>query len=219
MRSAHADAFNHDDDADGYDSDVLDETHPIRAGYDALLSWLAAFVTPSTQARLLDLGTGTGNLVLRLPRLGAIDCVDISKNMLSIARDKFRALPAVNFFNMDLLQFFETQRPAYDWVSSSYAIHHLTDDEKGHLFARVYGALKPGGSALLGDLMFENRLSRAAYLSHLRAKSLGVLADEIEEEFFWDLDEASARLGALGFRIQVRRFSDLTFGILASKAQ
>jgi hypothetical protein len=42
VRSRNADRFNHDEDAAGYDRDVLNEADPIRAGYDALLDWVAA---------------------------------------------------------------------------------------------------------------------------------------------------------------------------------
>ena len=40
MRSTHADLFNHDDDAAGYDVEVGDESDPLRAGYGALLDWI-----------------------------------------------------------------------------------------------------------------------------------------------------------------------------------
>lgn len=42
MRSKHVDEFSHDQDAPGYDQDVLNEAHPIRAGYGELLDWVAA---------------------------------------------------------------------------------------------------------------------------------------------------------------------------------
>jgi hypothetical protein len=42
MRSKHVDKFNHDQDAPGYDQDILNEAHPIRAGYGELLDWVAA---------------------------------------------------------------------------------------------------------------------------------------------------------------------------------
>jgi hypothetical protein len=39
VRSRHVDEFNHDELAEGYDEDVLDETHPIRTGYADCLRW------------------------------------------------------------------------------------------------------------------------------------------------------------------------------------
>ena len=62
MRSANADIFNHDTEAADYDNDVLNEADPIRAGYRDVLRWVVrqAQITPSS--RVLELGSGTGNL-------------------------------------------------------------------------------------------------------------------------------------------------------------
>ncbi len=53
MRSHHADTFNHDEWAAGYDADVADETNPIRAGYQATLEWVVerAAVGPGRRGR------------------------------------------------------------------------------------------------------------------------------------------------------------------------
>lgn len=40
MRSAHADMFNHDPEAAGYDQDVRNEADPIRAAYQDVLNWV-----------------------------------------------------------------------------------------------------------------------------------------------------------------------------------
>jgi hypothetical protein len=54
MRSKYADYFNHDADAAGYDQDVQNERDPIRAGYRAVLRWVADKVKP--HSRVPDLG-------------------------------------------------------------------------------------------------------------------------------------------------------------------
>lgn len=41
IRSEHADVYNHNPWAADYDDDVRDEQNPIRAGYDACLTWVA----------------------------------------------------------------------------------------------------------------------------------------------------------------------------------
>jgi cyclopropane fatty-acyl-phospholipid synthase-like methyltransferase len=61
-RSANADIFNHDAEAARYDNDVRNEADPIRTGYQDVLRWVVqqAHITPSS--RVLELGSGTGNL-------------------------------------------------------------------------------------------------------------------------------------------------------------
>ena len=213
MRSRHADRFNHDEEAAGYDRDVLDEADPIRAGYDALLDWVARRAAPDARSRVLDLGSGTGNLALRLAAFGELVCVDVSQEMERIARAKLSGRDAIHWICSDLLEYFDAPGPEFDAVVSSYAIHHLVEDEKQRLFERISGRLAPGGRVAFGDLMFETAQARRDTLDAYRASGRAELADDIEEEFFWDVSSALAGLEALGLSVETRRFSELSWGI------
>jgi SAM-dependent methyltransferase len=217
MKSRFADKFNHDEDAEGYDVDVLNEDNPVRAGYDKLLDWMAAQAAPTTQCRILDLGAGTGNLGLRLPRFGELVCVDVSKGMVGIGKEKLKGRSGVIWVVSDVLQYFDQPVSAFDVVLSSYAIHHLTLGEKDHLFGRIWAHLAPGGRALFGDLMFEDRAAREGLLGEYRRSGRRELVGEIEDEFFWDLDLATQSLRNLGFDLEVQRFSELSWGVSARK--
>ncbi len=199
--------MNHDRQAATYDRNVADESHPIRAGYAACLDWVASHVAPGD--RVLDLGSGTGNLGLRLPPC-RLTCVDVSHEMTRIARAKL-ARPA-EWVQADLLSYLDEPRGPFDAVVSTYAIHHLPDREKEILFGRIRAALAPAGRAVLGDLMFEDRAAR----ERLLAKHAGdpSVADAIREEFFWDLASAVPALERLGFAVETRRFSDLSWGVV-----
>jgi putative AdoMet-dependent methyltransferase len=199
---------NHDRQAAGYDRAVSDERHPIRAGYGACLDWVASHVAEGE--RVLDLGSGTGNLALRLPPC-ALTCVDVSREMTRIARGKV-ARPAA-WVQADLLAYLDAPRGPFDAIVSTYAIHHLPDEEKPVLFARIRAALAPGGRAAFGDLMFEGPAER----ERLLAKHAGdpSVADSIREESYWDLSIAVPALERLGFAVGTRRFSDLSWGVVA----
>ena len=149
MRSRHADRFNHDDDAATYDRSVRNESDPIRAGYDALLSWVAEGAEVDPASRVLDLGSGTGNLARRLPHFETLVCVDVSLEMTRLAREKLADRPGVEFVTADLLEYFDRPGPAFDAVLSTYAIHHLLEDEKRSLFERIAARLAPGGRAVV----------------------------------------------------------------------
>jgi putative AdoMet-dependent methyltransferase len=215
MRSRYADKFNHDPDATGYDRNVQNERDPIRAGYSQLLDWIAEQVDALSSPRVLDLGSGTGNLGMRLRDDAALICVDVSTAMTKIARAKLAARREVSFVTADLLEFFETNSMLFDAVVSSYAIHHLTEDEKTLLFEHIARSLRPGGIAALGDLMFENAESRTAMLQTYRTTGRGELAEDIEDEFFWTLDSALHKFRSLGFDAEARRFSELSWAIVA----
>jgi putative AdoMet-dependent methyltransferase len=201
---------NHDAQAARYDRNVADESHPIRTGYAACLDWVAAQV-PAGGA-VLDLGSGTGNLALRLPPC-ALTCVDISAEMTGIARAKVRA----TWVHADLLGYFDEPRGPFHAVVSTYAVHHLAAPEKLCLFGRIRASLAPGGVAAFGDLMFEDAAERERLLTKHAADAS--VAEAIREEFFWDLASAVPALERLGFAVETRRFSELSWGVAARLAR
>lgn len=214
MRSANADRFNHDDDASGYDADVRDESHPIRAGYDDVLTWVAGRV-PAGCGVVVDLGSGTGNLAARIEAPHRLICVDISEKMSAIAATKLAGRP-FELVRADLLECFDSL-PITDAIASTYAIHHLTADEKRVLFERCYERLSSGGVAAFGDLMFASRAGAREILSNYAQTGRQRLADDIRDEYFWYVDECTEKLEAIGFDTSARRFSELSWAITARK--
>lgn len=219
MKSQHGQFFNHDDVAHWYDDDVLNESDPIRAGYDALLNWVSGHPGVVGARRILDLGSGTGNLSMRLGSFEQLVCVDISAKMQEIARQKMEDLgmdaAAVEFVQSDLLGYFDDNSSTFAAIISTYAIHHLTEEEKQIFFQKVYDALADGGTAVFGDLMFADKADE----QRLRQKFFNVpeVVEAFDEEFFWYVDQADQWLRALGFETEVKRFSDLSWGIAAKK--
>lgn len=218
MRSEFADKFNHDLDAPDYDQDVHNEAHPIRAGYSAVLDWVAAQTTAAGARTILELGSGTGNLTLRLSPEAELTCVDVSREMMQIAQDKLLPDRAPAYVQEDILAFFNQPRGFFTAVVSTYTIHHLTAEEKELLFEKITGVLEPGGMAVFGDLMFENGAAREAYLARCQATGQEALAEEIEDEFFWDIETAVKKLQDLHFDVQTKQFSNLSWGIAARKS-
>lgn len=215
MKSRFSDKFCHDPDAAGYDADVGDESNPIRDGYEALLRWVAAEANSVGAGTAVDLGAGTGNLTTLLRGFDRIAAVDVSHQMMSVARDKQGTRSDIDWIEGDILEFFESSPTDLSAVVSTYAIHHLIPEEKKELFYRVAKALKPGGKAVFGDLMFRNALERKRVLDDYRSTGHKGLAAEIEDEFFWLLDRRVDDLESLGFVVQTRQFSELSWGVTA----
>ena len=111
----------------------------------------AAAATGAGAARLLELGTGTGEtarrVLVRHPG-AALTGIDASADMLAVARD---VLPGADL-RVSRLQ---DPLPAgpFDLVFSVLAVHHLDGPGKADLFARVAAALAPGGRFVLGDVI------------------------------------------------------------------
>jgi putative AdoMet-dependent methyltransferase len=213
MRSRHIERFNHDAEAPGYDADVRNEADPIRAGYSALLDWVVASAAAGPSETVTDLGAGTGNLAARLGPVGRLVCVDASTKMLDLARAKLPS--ATEYVVADLLEYAGDGERDLDVVVSTYAIHHLTGDEKSVLFRALAGRLRSGGRFVAGDLM----LASPEAAEDLRAEiGADVLDELLAEEFPWYVDAATDSLAAAGFAdITWRRFSALSWGVSARR--
>jgi len=214
LRSQHADAFNHDDDAAGHDAEVQDESHPLRAGYGRTLAAVAARAEGA--AAILELGSGTGNLTVALPATVAITCVDVSPRMVEFAGPKLRFRQNVRFVVDDMLHYVCSNSIPVDAVVSTYALHHLTDREKLQLAVCLKGSLGPGGRLIVGDLAFETARARDHLLEKYAGK-YGSLASDIRNEFFWDLEVTGRDFGAAGYKVEQERVSELSWVLVATR--
>lgn len=219
MRSKFADKFNHDDDALKYDRGVLNESDPIRAGYENLLNWVATEAATDDSSVVLDLGSGTGNLSLRLKPFKELVCVDISKEMLQIAENKLSTYNNITLDQKDILDYFYITEKIFDVIVSTYAIHHLTDDEKVLILKKIWQALNPNGRVVFGDLMFENEIKKEQFVKTCLQSGREKLAEEIEDEFFWNVESTTKLLQRLGFQVITKKFSELSWGIAARKTR
>lgn len=137
--------------------------------------------------------------------------------MEAIARPKVSHLTNRRFIKTDILEVFASQLGPFDVVISTYAIHHLTDQEKQRLFTLVFDSLVPRGLAVFGDLMIQNADQKRAKLQQYLLKGDRNTAQAIAEEFFWLIDPTVAELQVLGFHVRVTRFSDLSYGMVVEK--
>jgi putative AdoMet-dependent methyltransferase len=212
LRSSHVDDFNHDPYASGYDAHVRQEDNPIRAGYSAVQAWLGQMVAEDTA--VLDLGCGTGNTILALPAGCRVTAVDISRNMIAIAREKLSDRH-VTFHIGDILAYVHTaDLQQFDVVVSCYALHHLLDEEKLRLFACLQEGMKRNGRVLIGDLMLKNEHDRQRILDKY-AHTHPDLAEAFAEELFWPVDDMKQALSERGWTTEWRQFSNLSWTVFA----
>jgi tRNA (cmo5U34)-methyltransferase len=115
-----------------------------------LVTSAAARVTPHA-ASVLDIGCGAGNYVLKLlehlPGL-SVTLVDLSRPMLDRARERLAAagVQQITSLEGDIRQI-DLGTDSFDIVMAAASLHHLRgDDEWRDVFARVFRALRPGGS-------------------------------------------------------------------------
>jgi len=117
---------------------------PHRAeGYAAMLE-----VVPERVERVLDLGTGDGNVLALVlaERPGAAGVgLDFQDEMLDRARERFAAADTVEIRRHDLDESLPPDLGEFELVVSSFAIHHLVPDRQRALYGEIFDRLRPGG--------------------------------------------------------------------------
>ncbi|MCM1468752.1 MAG: class I SAM-dependent methyltransferase, partial [Alistipes sp.] len=96
--------------------------------------------------RILDLGAGTGLLSYfwyrHFPETEYV-LVDIADDMLNVARRRFAGVDKVSYRILDYSGGLPTGN--FDIIISALSIHHLENEDKERLFARIYDKLPKGG--------------------------------------------------------------------------
>jgi SAM-dependent methyltransferase len=118
---------------------------PHRAeGYAAMLE-----VVPERVERVLDLGTGDGNVLALVlaerPGAGGVG-LDFQDEMLDRANERFNGIDAVEIRRHDLDDSLPADLGQFDLVVSSFAIHHLVPDRQRALYGEIIEVLRPGGA-------------------------------------------------------------------------
>lgn len=181
--------------ADGYDKSVGlsddNDGYPF-AGYRQVLARIYSRCMGRGSARVLDIGFGTGVLTARLYEGGcSVFGQDFSPRMLELAQPK---MPDAKLYCGDFTQGLcpELVSQRYDFIVSTYALHHLTDAQKPPFLRGLLELLEPGGEILIGDVAFRTR----AQLELCR-EQVGDGWDS--EEFYFVYEEMLAHFPALRF--------------------
>ena len=96
--------------------------------------------------KILDLGADTGlltNYMLKKYPQAYFTLLDISDEMLNIARERFKGNPKFNYINGDYIEYNFTEK--FDIVISSLSIHHHKDSSKRDIYSKVYENLNDNG--------------------------------------------------------------------------
>ena len=157
------------------------------AGYKEILNTIFNEVMQKEQSKVLDIGFGTGVLTSKLYENGhQIDGIDFSDEMIAIAQAK---IPLANLIEWDISNGLpdELVTRKYDAIVSTYALHHLADEDKITFIQSLLPLLAEGGRFFIGDIAFQTRKA----LEVCRKNSQGYWD---EDEFYFVADEINESL-------------------------
>lgn len=106
--------------------------------------------------RAVDLGSGSGQLALRLaPSVASVLAVDISPEMIDLLQQHVRDNQIENVRGIATpIEHLSLEPGSVDVIVSNYALHHLRDADKKTVVERAATWLRPGGRLVIGDMMF-----------------------------------------------------------------
>jgi len=105
---------------------------------------------PGRIASLLDIGTGTGRMLeLLSPRAGRAIGIDVSPEMLAIARDRLAGIANAQVRLGDLYRLPFDNGAGFDAVLFHQVLHYL--DDPGAAVAEAARVMAPGGHLLIAD--------------------------------------------------------------------
>lgn len=208
------DRWNFDAQAAYYDEVLPNEVegfHPHK-DYDIALKQTLHHIAPAAGEKGLDLGTGTGNLAGLCLEAGAeMVGVDQSREMLRYCQRKYPQIET-RLGSILAIPFFDQ---TFDFIVTSYALHHLTNDQKMIALEEMHRVLKPGGRICITDLMFVSEKARQEYYDVLIQKGEQHIIQIIEDEYYADRSQLLTWLTDKDYQITTKQISDILHLIYA----
>jgi putative AdoMet-dependent methyltransferase len=180
-------------------------------GYDDILD---AIVSRSGM-RVLEFGPGTGNLTAKLLEVEkSVFGVEPSPAMRKLASDKLRGRAEI--VDGDFLTFPEPTFQA-DTIVSSYAFHHLTDEEKRAAIKQYGKYLHMHDKIVFADTVFEHDEAYNQAIDKARSQGFYQLANDLKTEHYPTLETMKEMFTAEGFAVQFIQQNDFVWIMEAIK--
>jgi glycosyltransferase involved in cell wall biosynthesis len=119
------------------------------AGAHRFTKWVVASIEPYLGQRLLEVGSGIGNISRQLPkreRLTVSDCDEVYLELLDQAFRQYEAVDVARV-NLDSDEDFAGLKGSYDTVICLNVLEHIKNDDDA--LRRMASALSPGGRLIL----------------------------------------------------------------------
>lgn len=191
--------------ASAYDSTVSGEDPEYK---DVFINYpfMLGEAAKHAQGRTVEFGPGTGNLTQLLINKGLeVIPVEPSKEMAEIGEQK----TGVKFQSGDFLHY---DVDAADTIISSFAFHHLTDEEKETALKDYLSILSDDGRIIILDTIFNSAEEKQSMIEHYSSLGYQNLVEDLHREYYplkETMEQIAARLGYHYKETQLNRFAHL----------
>jgi putative AdoMet-dependent methyltransferase len=199
-------AATYDDTVAGHDIEYKE----VFLHYDDILNEIAKRAIDN----VLEFGVGTGNLTKKLLNKG-LDVIGIepSKEMRTLAKQKINQL---EIYDGDFLLFPTNTKPIQTIVSS-YAFHHLTDEEKNKAISIYTEMLPKDGKIVFADTMFASEHEKTIILEETKKRGYNRLLADLQTEYYSTIPFLKQNFEKHGFAVQFHRMNKFVWILEAVK--
>lgn len=199
--------------ADYYDETVTghdDEYREVFNGYDEILDR----VVDQSFGHILEFGVGTGNLTERLLKAGLkVTGIEPSAAMRKKAIEKLAG--HTDIVDGDFLDF-RVEKPVDTFVST-YAFHHLTDEEKQKAIGNYSKLLHPGGKIVFADTMYPSKEAHHRAIQEAKDAGFLNLATDLATEYYPTIPFLKHVFEENGFTVSFDRCNQFVWIVEAEK--
>lgn len=193
-------ADSYDDTVGGHDPEYKE----VFAKYEQILEAVVA----RSYGHVVEFGAGTGNLTQKLLVNGfKVTGIEPSPSMRKIAEEKLGEEALL--LDGDFLHFTDIKK--IDTFVSTYAFHHLTDDEKSKAIACYSKHLSKDGRIVFADTMFESKETYRKQIVKAKNEGFYNLAKDLETEYYSTIPFLTSILEDNSFSVTFTRFNDFVW--------
>ena len=196
----------YDDTVSGHD----DEYREVFKGYEEILDR----VVDKSYGHVLEFGVGTGNLTARLLEAGLeVTGIEPSTAMREKAIAKLKN--HTDIVDGDFLDF-QVEKQV-DTLVSTYAFHHLTDEEKQKAIAIYSKLLQSGGKIVFADTMYPSKEDHNQAIQDAKNAGFLNLATDLATEYYTTIPFLKNSFEENGFAVSFDRCNQFVWIVEAEK--
>lgn len=186
------------------------EYKEVFAQYELILDEVAK----KSKGYIVEFGVGTGNLTERFLKNGfQVYGIEPSEGMRNRAKEK---LPNVPFVEGDFLKFpMPEVKP--DTIASTYAFHHLTDEEKRKAIALYGQILNDSGKIVFADTVFTDEAAKQAIIREAENNNHHRLSADLQTEYYTTIPVLEKIFEENGFQVTFKRMNTFVWLMDAEK--
>lgn len=205
-----------DDYVDNYDEIVElqdGDFKELYKNYNEILNETVRHISKFENAKIIDIGAGTGNLTNVAHKAG-YDVIGIEPNLKTRnkAHDKYSNLK----FESGTFLSLPIDDNSLDGIISSYAFHSLTDEEKTQAIQGFKNKLKDNGIVVIADVSFKNKEDKDAAIKELEKENNVALLKEFNAGFPIIQNDIKKEFESLGFKVTFQQINKYVWILTAA---